>query len=211
MEKKLVIFDFDGVLVRTAEIGYLLHTEANPHLDREYFSRFSLGNFVENMERAIREEGYVVQENWEDLYQEKLLQLQPHDVIRELINDMATQYRLAIVSSTQTYHIEAYLKKEGITDSFAEVLGSDVHFSKVVKINSLLKNLSAKKEETLFITDTLGDVRDGNTCGIHSIGVTWGTHDRETLEKGKPFFIADTVFELRDAVERFFNVSGAEA
>ena len=63
-DKKLIIFDFDGVLVNTSDIGYLLHEEANPTLSREYFDRFSDGNFLDNMNRAIRDEGYKVQPNW---------------------------------------------------------------------------------------------------------------------------------------------------
>ena len=56
------------------------------------------------------------------------------------------------------------------------------------------------------MTDTLGDIREGNIAGVQTIGVTWGVHDRETLEKGSPLAIVDTVFELRDTIERFFNV-----
>ena len=205
-DKKLIIFDFDGVLVRTAEIGYILHDELNPTFPREYFARFSLGNFLENMNRAIAEDGYKVQDNWEERYHQELLKLEPHEVIAALIKDLATQYRLAIVSSSMSYHIKAFLKKEDISDCFDDVLGSDVHESKVVKINSLLKETGAEPKEVVFITDTLGDIREGNTCGIESIGVTWGTHDRETLKKGSPLAIVDTVFELRDTIERFFNV-----
>jgi phosphoglycolate phosphatase len=184
-QKKLIIFDFDGVLVQTADIGYLLHLQANPHLDREYFARFSLGNFLENMNRAIAEDGYIVQENWEDLYREQLLKLEPHDVIRALILDLSTTYRLAIVSSSLSSHIRAYVEQEGIAHCFEHVLGSDVAISKVLKINDLLKHTETPATDAVFITDTLGDVRDGTTCGVDCIGVTWGggTRPRDTLSR----------------------------
>lgn len=44
-DKKLVIFDFDGVLVHTKDIGYELHAELNPQFSRKYFDDFSKGNF----------------------------------------------------------------------------------------------------------------------------------------------------------------------
>ena len=211
MARKLIIFDFDGVLVRTAEIGYLLHSELNPTFSREYFARLSLGNFLENMNRAIAEDGYKVQEDWEGQYHEKLMQLEPHEVIAALIKDLGDSYRLAIVSSSLSYHIRAFLKKEGIEQCFADVLGSDVHQSKVVKITGLLAESGARAAETLFVTDTLGDIREGNACGVVSIGVTWGTHDRATLEEGHPLAVVDTVFELRDEIGRFFNVQDSTA
>ena len=202
-DKKLIIFDFDGVLVN---IGYVLHEEANPTLPREYFTRFSDGNFLDNMNRAIREEGYVVQKNWEDLYNRELLKLSSHDAIDRLVRSLAEKYELVIVSSSLSRHINDFIAKESLEGCFAEVLGSDAHTSKVVKITDLLKRRTLSPDETLFITDTLGDVRDGATCGVASVGVTWGTHDRETLEKGDPCAIVDTVPELEDAIRKFFVI-----
>jgi phosphoglycolate phosphatase len=206
MKKKLVIFDFDGVLVTTAEIGYLLHAEKNPHLSREYFDSFSHGNFLENMNKAIREDGYSLQENWEELYREKLLNLSAHDVIDALVLDCAEKYHLAIVSSSDSSHIQAWLEKEKLIASFADVLGSDVHVSKVVKIKTLLEKYSLSPNDVVFITDTLGDIREGKECGVNSIAVTWGTHNTETLKKGEPYIIVDTVPELEATIDRFFSV-----
>jgi phosphoglycolate phosphatase-like HAD superfamily hydrolase len=200
MNKKLVIFDFDGVLVNTSEIGYTLHTEANPNLTREYFANLSHGNFMENLEKAIAEDEYKVQEDWEDLYHGELLKLDSHDVIRGLILDLATKYQLAIVSSSKSYHITAFLEREGVRERFSDVLGSDVAYSKVQKISDLLKKYSVRPENAVFITDTLGDIREGTQCDVASIGVTWGTHDRDTLFEGAPYAIVDTVPLLEEAV-----------
>lgn len=204
MQKKLVIFDFDGVLVRTADIGYTLHLRANPTLTRDYFAKFSDGNFIENIERAIREDNYQVQENWDELYHDELLKLTSHEVIDGLIRDLSVRYVLAIVSSSMSYHIADFVKKEGLEGCFTEILGSDVHASKVVKINALLERHGFAPEDAIFVTDTLGDIREGNTCGVASVGVTWGTHDRDTLALGKPYDIVDSVIELEHSINRFF-------
>ena len=200
MNKKLVIFDFDGVLVNTSEIGHTLHSAANPNLTREYFASLSHGNFMENLEKAIAEDDYKVQEDWEDLYHGELLKLDSHDVIRGLILDLATKYQLAVVSSSQSYHIEAFLEREGVRQHFSDILGSDVAYSKVTKISDLLKKYKVSPDDAVFVTDTLGDIREGTACSVASIGVTWGTHDRDTLFEGAPYAIVDTVPLLEEAV-----------
>lgn len=206
MPKKLVIFDFDGVLVRTADIGYTLHTKHNPHLSREYFTNFSNGNFMENLEKAIAEDGYSFPEGWDDEYNAELLKLSSHEVINGLVRDLSREHTLVIVSSSHSRHIKDFVRQEGIEECFAEILGSDTHVSKVVKINRLLEEHSLPPEDVVFITDTLGDIREGNACNVKSIGVTWGTHDTETLQKGLPYRIVDTVPELEHAVTEFFEM-----
>lgn len=203
-DKKLVIFDFDGVLVRTSDIGYILHTNANPHLSIEYFNDLSNGNFVENLNRAIREDGYRVQENWEDLYHDELLKLSSHDVIRGLVHDLVAKYALIIVSSSQSYHIRDFVKQEGLDGCFEEILGSDVDSSKVVKIRRALMERNLTPSDAVFVTDTVGDLREGRECSVACIGVTWGHHSRERLMEGNPYAVVDTVPELETAIEKFF-------
>ena len=55
--KKLVMFDFDGVLVNTLDIRYRLHKDVNENLTFERFNSFSEGNFHEEMAKAVKKEG----------------------------------------------------------------------------------------------------------------------------------------------------------
>ena len=68
--------------------------------------------------------------------------------------------------------------------------------SKIKKFNKFLRKYKISKEQCIFITDTLGDILESNKVGIPSIGVSWGYHNKETLKKGSPIFIADTIEEL---------------
>lgn len=51
-------------------------------------------------------------------------------------------------------------------------------------------------KDAVFITDTLGDIREARECDIDSIAVTWGFHERKTLEKGNPIVIVSDPREL---------------
>ena len=205
-DKKLIIFDFDGVLVNTSDLCYSLHKEQNPWMTRDYFNRLSHGNFIENVNRAVKEDGLIPNPNWAKEYGEGLALLSTPEMLRKLIADLSAQYMLAICSSMQSKYINQSLEQGAMIDYFSDVLGSDVDRSKVVKMRLLLEKHGMTPVDGVFVTDTLGDIREGNIAGVQTIGVTWGVHDRETLEKGSPLAIVDTVFELRDTIERFFNV-----
>lgn len=57
----------------------------------------------------------------------------------------------------------------------------------------------------VFITDTLGDLREASHTGVKAIAVDWGFHSRETLLKGEPFAIIDKPEELESAVSNIFQ------
>lgn len=59
-----------------------------------------------------------------------------------------------------------------------------------------LTQFGVSENESLFITDTLGDMREAANAGLKSIGVSWGFQRRETLLKGDPHAIVDTPEEL---------------
>ena len=61
----------------------------------------------------------------------------------------------------------------------------------------------------IFITDTLGDIREAAQVAIPAIGVTWGFHPRARLEKGNPLVIVDTPKELYEKVSEFFSFQNA--
>jgi len=206
MNKKLVIFDFDGVLVHTNDIARRLHKEANPHLAEEYFDRMHDGNFWENLDRAVKEDGYVVQPDWYELYAKGLADLDTDDLLKMLVIDLFSRHSLVVVSSMDTKYIAQALDKANLRQCFEEILGADVHTSKIVKISDLLSRRGIDPKNAVFITDTIGDIREGRECAVAAIGVTWGMQDRAKLQSEQPYAVVDTVPELEAAIERFFMV-----
>lgn len=206
MNKKLVIFDFDGVLVNTNDIARRLHKEANPHLAEEYFDRMHDGNFWENLDRAVKEDGYVVQPDWYELYAKGLEDIDTDDLLKMLVIDLFSRHTLIIVSSMDNPYIERALNKANLRHCFAEILGADIEKSKVIKIRSVLSRRGINPKDAVFITDTVGDIREGRECAVAAIGVTWGVQDRAKLENEQPYAVVDTVPELEAAIERFFVV-----
>ncbi len=199
--KKLVIFDFDGVLADTEEFCFKIHKDFNGNLTWEKWKSFAEGDFHEGMDKVVKEEAYIIPPNFYQFYEKSLSVINIHDIIRDTVLLLKDKYKLSIVSSTSGSYISDFLEKEKVLNCFNDILGYDVHTSKVVKINTLLERYKVESKNVVFITDSLGDILDGNECGIKSIGVTWGIHKRETLEKGNPVAIIDDPRNLLETIQ----------
>ena len=199
--KKLVIFDFDGVLANTLEFAFLLHKENNPTFTWEKYQKFGMGNFFDSMNKFINGEIHIVPKDFDDKYKEKIEKINVVDTLHETVLSLKKDYILALVSSTNSSVIDKFLVKEKLRDCFSDILGLDVAQDKTVKIKTLLEKYNINIDDAVIITDTVGDIKEGEACGVKSIGVTWGLHTREILERGNPITIIDDPKDLLDAVK----------
>ncbi len=200
--KKLVLFDFDGVLVNTADLCYKIHQDANSGLTKERYKELTSYSWEEVIEKLRVEEGYKRPPDFDTHYENGLITLSIHDILLGTISVLTQKYILAIVSSSMSSSIRTFLEKEKAAAYFKDVLGSDVHISKVKKIKMILEREGVAPVNVVFITDTLGDIRDATECGVKTIAVTWGFQERETLQKGNPAAILDNPAELLETIEK---------
>lgn len=121
--------------------------------------------------------------------------------LNETVITLSLKYLMTVVSSSPDKYIINYLENKGIGKYFNEIFGSDVYKSKVIKINNILEKYSVSPKDAVFITDSLYDILDGNGCGVRSIGVTWGLHDKKELDKGNPIVIIDNSKDLLNAIQ----------
>ena len=184
----------------TQELCYKIHKDVNGNLTWEQFRVFSEGNFYEGIEKAVNKDSYVNPHNFFELYEKGLSVINIRDIIKDSVIQLSQKYTQAIVSACGTLFISNFLDKENITKCFSDILGSDVHTSKVIKIASLLKKYDVDPNDAVFITDTLGDILEAKKCDVKSIGVTWGLHKKETLEKGNPIVIIDDPRDLENTI-----------
>ncbi|MBP6857971.1 MAG: HAD family hydrolase [Candidatus Pacebacteria bacterium] len=203
--KKLVIFDFDGVIANTHDISFALNQKTNPHLTEELYSQMSHGNFYASFESENPIITFNPNPTFAEEYGKSILEIDIPPVLKEVIISLSSKYMLAICSSAFGPTIEAYLEKEGILNCFDSIFGAEIHKSKVVKLKQLLEKYKVEKESAVFITDTLGDVLEAHEVGIKSIAETWGLHTRETLEKGKPEIIIENPEDLEKVISSILD------
>ncbi len=125
--------------------------------------------------------------------------------LKDTIISLSSKYFMAVVSSSSDKYISNYLTNDGLEKYFSDILGSDTYRSKIIKINSLLKKYGTSSKDVVYVTDSLDDIKDGNECGIKSIGVTWGIHPKENLKKGNPIAIIDNPNDLLDTVNNMLK------
>ena len=128
----------------------------------------------------------------------KNLTIEPQ--IKQELLKLNEKFELFIVSSSVERVLNKYLVENKI-EVFKEILGSETHRSKEVKFAMLLEKYGWKKEECVFATDTLGDLKEANKIGIKSIAVDFGFHNRERLEQGNPLHIVSEFSEIRRIME----------
>lgn len=194
---KHVIFDFDGVIADTADTNWALSQEHDATATYEDFLAHHDGNvFEEPRIKFLPEKRHIFHSE----YRKRLTQSHLEKAILPL-QHLGLLYTLHIVSSTSEESIKIALEKAGILELFSRIMGQETHFSKVEKFKILMSENGVTSLNSIFITDTLGDIKEANKVGIRTIGETFGFHNRERLEIGEPYAIVDSWEEIERIIE----------
>lgn len=206
MNRQIILFDFDGVIVDSFEGAYEVNRSFEPSLTREEMKRRFEGNINESWAEANgrpltdEDEKYFF-----DRYVPALMKSPIFRGILECIKNLAENYILMVVSSSISSPIRKYLENRNAAQYFTEIMGNDIHRSKVEKIKMIFEKYGVGPGDCIFITDTLGDLREAEKAGVESIAVAWGFHDKETLSRGNPIALANKPEELIEKVSQFFG------
>ena len=205
MEKKFILFDFDGVIADSFRAAYDVASMMCPHLTEDEHRRRFEGN-IHDWEEPIDRHTKDCRQDI-DFFEEYVPRLEKSEIfsgMKEVIADLAQKYTLVIVSSTITSPIQSYLNTNNLSSYFSWVMGADVHKSKVEKIKMVFEKYEIGPESCVFITDTSGDMLEAEKTGVGAIGVTWGFHKSETLKSGNPFRLVNSPDVLSVAISDYF-------
>ncbi len=204
--KRIILFDFDGVIVDTFEMAFAFHPQMGIKMSRRGYRDIFMGNIYHHFSSALtNHDPDVHHKKWFDLYTAAVVDVLPIAGMSDVIKKLAKEYTLAIVSSSETYSINAYLLAHNLTGYFEKIYGADVHRSKVEKINRIMREYGITPRECVFITDTAGDVFEAHECGVSSIAVSWGFHSQARLRSAKPWAFVRTPGSLLKKIDSYFN------
>jgi phosphoglycolate phosphatase len=208
-QHKIVVFDLDGVLVNTSEITGNYISEKYPTITRQIQQEILSGNFHDEMKKIK-----LVHKPVEETKEEQEARFTNFTVkkskaplfigIYELLAKLKAEgYILTINTSAVERTCSPLLSNLDILKFFDFVATTEVSRSKVEKFKIISERYSVPQNELLFVTDTLGDIREAQVAGVPTIAVTWGAHDRSffTREENKNLIaIVETVEELEKTI-----------
>jgi phosphoglycolate phosphatase len=120
----------------------------------------------------------------------------------EPVRRLFEHFNLYINSSNREAGLLSALKQADILHCFKKVMGEETHKSKVAKFQMIFDEYKASAEDTIFVTDTLGDIKEAEKIGVKTIAETFGFHSRERLMQGNPYKIVDTWEEILEEIEK---------
>lgn len=199
--KKLLIFDYDGVIVNSLSVVLIILKEIEQkYAPLKITSEDDIRElFRNNFFDSVQKLGLSKEKCQELLAEIKKYSLLYHDRfhpfpgIVSLLQSIKNMFNLTIISSNHSEAIKSELKQFGLEGIFHIIIGGEKITDKVEKIKLLLKSLSIRKENVYLISDTIGDIKEGKEAGIKTIAVSWGYHSKKLLETVKPDYLFEKV------------------
>ncbi len=210
-KRKIVFFDFDGVIADSFSITFEINKIIDPLVSagtKDDYRKLFNGNINDWGKNSTATEKEVKRINKEffKMYIPQMKKVKMFPRMKETITKLGKMYTLFIVSSAITSPTRDFLERNNILLYFNDVVGSKfIDTNKAERIRAVLKKYGVGIRNCVFITDTLGDMREAASVGVKSIGVTWGFQEKENLLKGNPFSIAEKPEDLSNIVAKYFK------
>ncbi len=208
MKRKVIIFDMDGVLFNSNEVAKQHMKNLYPGLTDEEHNEILTGNFHEEIAKISLNR--IVESEEETLarklkYSQDKSKVPMYDGMKELLVELHNDgYILALNTSAYERNCLPLLENTDTKNLFDFLATAEISKSKVIKFKIIEEKYLCRKEDMLFITDTLGDIREADESSIPTVAVTWGVHNvsyftREVHNNLKK--IVNSIDELRSFIK----------
>ncbi len=215
--KEVILFDLDGTLIDSVPdlalaVNHMLET-----LNRDTFSvdiiRFWVGNGAQVLvKRALSGDSKIDEDLNPILFSKALdifltfygqnlcIRTATYPLVPQTLKVLKTQgYRLVIITNKPFDFIAPILEGLQLGELFEYFIGGDSLTEKKPNPLPLLhicEKLDVSVEQCVMIGDSKNDILAANTCGMQSVGVTYGYNYGEDIGVHKPSMIIDNFGDL---------------
>ena len=203
---KFVIFDFDGTIADTMPFSFsrsleLLRKEKIDLPEKEIIKKIKSNSYLELMKEfklswlRIPFMLQIVKQTQRDLYSQ-IDKIKIFPGIKKLLKGLKNNnYRIGILSSNMQRNVNKFIKIKrlnffDIIYCESNILGKDQTFRK------MMRKYNLKPEEIIYIGDEIRDIVACKKVGIKIIGVSWGLHTFEALQKNGVDYIVKKPSEI---------------
>ena len=209
-KRKIIFLDFDGVIADSFDVVFAINNDPRVKTKDDFANLFA-GN-INDWKKDTScgpDEIKRIDDEFFARYIPEMAKVKIFPGMKEAVGELAGSHTLIIVSSVISGIIKDFLERNDMLRYFEKFDGDNiVHVDKTERIKKVLKKYGVGPKDCIFITDTLGDMREAAGCGIASIGVAWGFQKKEDLLKAKPFKMVKKPKELFKAVSDYFETTG---
>ncbi len=208
MPIQLALFDFDGTIADTHSsfiailnrlsdtFGYAPATPADVERLRGLSSRqIVLQSGISRLKIP-----FLLRRAKEELGRE-MPAIQPIAGMDDVLQALATQLRLGILTSNLPDNVQAFLTNNQLATLFEFVRSGNTLFGKDKTIRNILAKLDLPAEALAYIGDETRDIEAAKRCQCVAIAVTWGFNDANILRAHEPDFLVDTPAELLEVLQ----------
>lgn len=197
----------DGVLFDSIGFAERFFLEKHTGVTKKMYREIHSGNYYEGAKKY----DYLKTATTEDetnkekiLYAKEKIKSPMFAGTKELLEELHNLgYILILNTSAYERNCLPLLEKVKIKELFDFVAVAEVSKSKIEKFKLIENKYNIGKENILFITDALGDLREADAAGIPTITVTWGVHDKTYFSRethDNLVGVVDTVKELKNII-----------
>ena len=223
--KKLIIFDFDGVIGDTIYQAYLATNEVLEKYDLQAFD--TPEEFYEDLNvtlavapkliwNRIKKHGFFggflgiikhltalskIKSNLMFAFGPKLIAATYFVGIPDVLEKLQGQAEMVIVSNNQKDGINKFLEKNNLAKYFTEVHGFEKTMVKTGKLKKIMESRKTELANVIFITDMARDVNDANPLKLRCLAVTYGYNNLQKLQTRNPAKIIDRVDQILPALK----------
>lgn len=211
---KLLIFDLDGTLIDSREdliqsVNAMLRHAQRPELPGDMIAGYVGDGVAMLVRRSLgdpKDEHFFQQclDYFLVYYREhKLDHTRVYDGIPQALKTIhnsanGASRTMAVLSNKPVNPCRAIIEALGLGEFFVHVYGGNSFATKKPDpegAKSILREVGARAEETLFVGDSSIDIATGRNAGMWTCGVTYGFAP-QTLETVPPDVLVDTPQEL---------------
>ena len=204
MKEKLVVFDYDGVIVDSLDINLGIAEQACKEIEHSIFPTKADIEQLDNL--SFEDLGRQI-----GLSKEKSISFANHVFklltnndrppkifpgMNEIIQELGERNHIAIVTTNVKHAADQVLEEHRLHDKVDLIIGAEQPGSKAEKIMHVIVKFKGEHNKTYMIGDATSDIREARKARVKSIAVTWGYHSREKLEKADPDFIVNIPYEI---------------
>ncbi len=198
MEKRTIIFDFDGTIADSFDTFVKVYNEIGKDYNLTRINtkeaRELRGMTPREVIRALKISLFTLPFYlWRGraLFKKQADKIKPIEGIVPVLTSLSKTHRMGILTSNEASSVEAFLLKYSL-GMFSFVHSEKNLFGKHKALLSLIKQYSLNAKEVLYVGDEVRDIEACKKAGVPIIAVSWGLNSHEILARYKPDFLCNS-------------------